>query len=419
MLTGLGFEIEPAVVGCALVNLLELVDEGRDNSMLFDKKGRIRTSPMKPGENEYAFYDSSARYEFEVYRDILNSWVAELPDVERLELISRFRKSDSLGYQATLAELTIYIALRRCGYSVEIHPLCGHPARRPDFLAQKNAGMGVAFVEVTTFGPASEEVSSSNRYAAIFNALDKMRLPGGQRLGLDINEYGKTAPSLKKLSQEVLMWVSGMVEGHVETMPTRTFTAGDWSIDLTLYPPPRGGGKSERTIASSMGSVRYISAETEIRQALERKGNRYGVLNAPYLIVVADCKDELSGGESNGTELLEAVFGTIVDEGVELPSGEWTHRVRRLADGYWGRPEAPKHRNVSGVMLLPKPHLWDLRSHRWQPLLVRNPWAQYALPEDLLSLPDYRLTDKDRFKKVEGVRLADILGLPAVWPPEN
>jgi hypothetical protein len=35
-----------------------------------------------------------------------------------------------------------------------------------------------------------------------------------------------------------------------------------------------------------MGDARIVSAETEIRQALSTKGERYGELDAPYLIVV-------------------------------------------------------------------------------------------------------------------------------------
>jgi hypothetical protein len=36
--------------------------------------------------------------------------------------------------------------------------------------------------------------------------------------------------------------------------------------------------------------------------------------------------------------------------------------------------------------LLPQPHRWDLRSDRWQPLIVRHPWATHMLPDDVLPL---------------------------------
>jgi hypothetical protein len=64
--------------------------------------------------------------------------------------------------------------------------------------------------------------------------------------------------------------------------------------------------------------------------------------------------------------------GTIYTEVTVSKTGEHFITDKRKPDGYWGVMEAPAHRQVSGVMLLPKPHLWDLRTERWQPQIVRN-----------------------------------------------
>ena len=64
------------------------------------------------------------------------------------------------------------------------------------------------------------------------------------------------------------------------------------------------------------------------------------------------------------------MFGTIVTEVSTDDNGKIVPRFRRATDGYWGTPDAPKHRNVSGVLILPKPHLWNLREDRWQPIFV-------------------------------------------------
>jgi hypothetical protein len=37
------------------------------------------------------------------------------------------------------------------------------------------------------------------------------------------------------------------------------------------------------------------------------------------------------------------------------------------------------------------PHLWDLRNERWQPKLIKNPWANHPIPDELLPLPGYKL----------------------------
>lgn len=149
--------------------------------MLFDNKQRSRTAPKKPGETDFAFYDSSARPEYQTYRDLINGWIAVLPESEQAEIIARMKDSDSIAYQAALAELMIHAALIKQGYDVEVHPDCPHPTRKPDFLVKTKDGAPVAYVEVTTFGPALENVGLSNREAAIYNAVDKTKLPAGLR----------------------------------------------------------------------------------------------------------------------------------------------------------------------------------------------------------------------------------------------
>jgi hypothetical protein len=57
--------------------------------MLFEAKQRTRKKPKKPGEGNFAFYDSSARPEYDLYRDLVNGWVKELPEAERAEIITR------------------------------------------------------------------------------------------------------------------------------------------------------------------------------------------------------------------------------------------------------------------------------------------------------------------------------------------
>jgi hypothetical protein len=342
-----------------------------------------------------------------------------MPEDKRAEAVSTLRKGDSLQYQAALAELTVHAALIREGYVTEVHPACSHPTRKPDFLVKLAQGAPLVFVEVTSFTPDTEERSQANRDADIYNALDKTKLPAGWRLGLDIVKHGDNTPAVTKLRQSVEAWATEAAGGDSAAMPVKTFDLDGWSIELTLYGGFKKDVAPERVIASAMGDVRTISPELEIRQALEQKGSRYGAMTIPYLVVVADCKGELRGGHRIGEALLDAVFGTVVTQVSTTASGKTTVEDKRILDGYWGRPDQLKHRNVSGVLILPKPHLWDLRSERWQPLLLRNPWAEYPLPDNFLARAGFRLTESNGIAPTEGKRFADILGLPEVWPPEE
>jgi hypothetical protein len=384
--------------------------------MLFEAKERTRTTPKEPGEDEFAFYDSSARPEYDLYRELVNGWIAELPEADRAEVVARFQKGDSLQYQAALAELTIHAALRRHGYNVELHPTCGHPTRKPDFEVRKGENP-VAIVEVTTFNPAADEVAQGKREAAVYNALDKAKLPAGWRIGLDIVKRGEKSASLSNICKAVETWAAEVADGDPLATPIKTFDSDDWSIEITLHGGFDKDIPAERMIATAMGDLRIIKPHEEIRQAVQFKGSRYGTMTLPYLIVVADCKDELRGGRI-GDAALEAMFGTIVTDVWKNENGKIVTKDRRAADGYWGTPDAPKHRDVSGILILPKPHLWDLRNERWQPILLRNPWAERPLPDDLLGLPGFEYRP-GHFAPKDGTKLADILGLPAVWPPEG
>jgi hypothetical protein len=81
--------------------------------------------------------------------------------------------------------------------------------------------------------------------------------------------------------------------------------------------------------------------------------------------------------------------------------------------------EAPAHRQLSGVMLLPKPHLWDLRTERWQPQIVRNANAERPLPAGFMPLPGFAVSAQGAVAQIEGTMMADLVGLPAVWPPDE
>jgi hypothetical protein len=188
---------------------------GQDRAiMIFEEKERTRTDPKKPGEDEFAFYDSMSGAAYDVYRATLNEWIAEYPDEERAEAVARFRKTGSLGYQAALAELLVHATLKRQGYSVEVHPACGHPSRRPDFLARDAAGNAITYVEVTSFGPAQDLMSKSKRGATVYNGIEQEKLSAGCRLGLDIIKHGANTPSIRKLKAAVETWAAAQGEGR-------------------------------------------------------------------------------------------------------------------------------------------------------------------------------------------------------------
>jgi hypothetical protein len=146
---------------------------------------------------------------------------------------------------------------------------------------------------------------------------------------------------------------------------------------------------------------------------LYHKARRYGSIDAPYLIVVADSKEQIVGLDSIDSALTQAVLG---DEVVQWREGQPAHLARKN-NGFWWGGETPRNTHVSGVMLFPDPGIWGLRSEIHQPTLAINPWADHPLPDSLKSFPRFE-AENEKWKFKEGQIVADVLAIPKPWPPE-
>jgi hypothetical protein len=202
---------------------------------LFEDKERTRMEPKAPGEDDYSFYDSCARPGYDDYRARLNSWLAEMTKAAQKELVPGFRKNESLEYQRSLAKFTVHAALKRQGYTVEVHPESEDTDRKPDFRVKNAEGQTVAYVEVTTFGPARELIGKQKRAADVYNGIDKAKVPAGCRLGLDIVKHGARTPSLKKLRRKIEVWVESSGKIDPNDPPTKLFEIDDWKIEIVLF----------------------------------------------------------------------------------------------------------------------------------------------------------------------------------------
>jgi hypothetical protein len=149
-----------------------------------------------------------------------------------------------------------------------------------------------------------------------------------------------------------------------------------------------------------------VKPQEELRGGLCEKTYKYGALDKPCLIAVADGKDQIFGKTSVDRALTEAVFG---DEIVEDQGG--IAYVTHAKNGFWHGPKGLRNRHVSGVLLLPQTGLWKLREENWQPALAANPWAERPLPNALRSMNRFE-SNNGRWAAREGKRFADIVGLP-------
>lgn len=367
---------------------------------------------MQSGEGVFKFYDEASPHCFEVYRELLNSWIDKYPEPDRAELIARFRSDPSQKFYETLPELVVHEAFSRRVHRIEYHPKIEGSGTRPDFRLVSTDGQTIAFVEVTTIGFAKDKISKSNQAAKITAAINTIKMPKGCFFSYRLIETGVLSPGLKGLLSEICAWVHGNSERRSEA-EARVFKISGWEIELTLHVTDSETA-FERAIGMYGTEARWIDPSTDLRRALERKGGRYGRLNAPYLIAVADCKGELAWGTRSYDEVVQALFGDVV---YQYRLNEENGGFRRGRNGFFGYPESPKRSHVSSILILPQPDIWGLRNPNHQPFLIKNPWAIRPLPPGLLPVPGVELVQGTEFEPVEGEPFADLIGLPEIWPP--
>jgi hypothetical protein len=232
-------------------------------------------------------------------------------------------------------------------------------------------------------------------------------------LGYELIRVGANNPALGNLVEAVEAWVKGSFDQAKETPASRRFSVVDWEIELELF-VLESMKDDGHAIGISHGAVEFIAPHEDLRRALYRKSRKYGTMDAPYLIVVADSKGQIAGADSIKNALTQAVFG---DEVVHLRGNE-PPRITYANNGFWWKRDGSHNKHVSAIMLFPDPGLWALRSENHQPTMAINPWGDRFLPEVLKVFPRYE-ADGPRWLLNDGKTVADVLGLPTPWPPAD
>lgn len=241
-------------------------------------------------------------------------------------------------FGASLSELTLHALIVGSGYRVIPHPEVPGSTKRPDYAAVDQSDISLAYVEVTTVNPPAAQEAEKNRENPVFNAINDAKIPAGSTLGYKLVSAGKSSPALSPLVADVERWARDNTVMAKGAQVSKTFTAGDWTIELDLY----SGGSDPEPPTQAIGVAQLrggaITPHKDLRDALYKKSRKYGALDKPYLIAVADGKDQLFGKNSVRSALTEAVFG---DEIVQFKGG--THEIIRAKNGFWHGPQGPRN----------------------------------------------------------------------------
>jgi hypothetical protein len=377
---------------------------------IFNTKDRSRRELMRRGEGAYNFYDSCGRAAFDTFRSVVNEWAATMQAQEQAEITRRMQRGNDQQFYAALAELIVHALLINLNHRVVIHPHVPGRKARPDFLVVANDGSHLAYIEVTTFSPASATIASERRADTLYNAVTKAKLPAGCRLHYSQKKEGSRTPSQKQLVGDIELWAH--TASHLQS---HRFERGGWEVKVTLVTGFKSVVPPSGVILSSVEKARWVSGAQEIREALDEKKSKYGCPTIPYVIVVVDCKDEIIAEPRQ--ELTEAVLGDeVVEEKLSASGTVRPYLIR--SGGFWFKGRKPVHTNVSAVLLIPRKDIWHLADPEWQPILALHPWARNPLDPAILPLPRMVAHD-DKWTLIQDRSAAEILSLPVPWPPDR
>ncbi|NQT71825.1 MAG: hypothetical protein HQ553_03520 [Chloroflexi bacterium] len=386
---------------------------------VFPNTKRTDANPMYNSEPHFVYLNRSPRSEEAIVRNLIEDWISYYPETEKSDIIPRLRSDDDTQFLSAFFELYVFTLLRHLGYEIQTHPdLEMADGKKPDFLVSKACGQE-SVVEVVWVTDKSEGAMAADKRANIvYDALNKLECLDFF-LSVHIQGAPTTPPPGKKLMAQLKQWLPTLdyekvlkqfETGGFDDVPKLNFSHEGW--DITFSPVPKQeeyrGTATVRPLGIYFQEARRVDTKTPIRDAVIKKGGRYGKLDKPYVIAL-----NAEMFHFTDDSVLQSLFGT---ESWVIPD----HRnpilkpyMKRNPDGAWTTPSGPRYTRVSAVLIGRSINPWSvaLRDLR----LFHNPYAKLPYSGALCALPQAG-PKEDRIVFHSGLHARDILCLPEGWP---
>ena len=387
--------------------------------MIFSDTDRKFNGPKPYGESDFEYLDRSARIESERVRNTISEWLINFPKSDRHELISRLKSGDHINFLSASFELYIHEILIRLGYEISSHPsTSSEKTTRPDFLAHDARTGEQFYVEaVLATDQSNAGRAAESRKNIVIDSINKLSSPNFY-LALSAAGDPKTTPSAKKLKKKLTKWLSELdpdevlknkeIDGN-EAFPRIEITQDGWNVGFIAIPksPERRGVENSTTVGSIFNGVRWMGTWESIRDAVLKKGNRYGDLDLPFL-------DAVNVGQFNisNIDVMQALYG---QEQFIFNSNKLDRdpRMVRSPNGVWSGPEGVRYRRVSGVIISPEITPWTYRARNICTYI--NPWANLKVSGSLFKL-SHAQARESAMEWIEGTHPGELLGLHEGWP---
>lgn len=384
---------------------------------IFDAIERNDGSHRKNQESYFHFLNRSSRKEIGVVRDLIQDFFARYPSEHTQELITRIRSGNDTSFLSSTFELFLHEALTKLGCRLSPHPaLTNDSNARPDFLVTLPDGSDFYLEAVLASEHNDSDEGAQARKGVVFDTLANNP---HKNFMIDIDDYGDPArpPSGKRLVQEIHQWLDSLdpdrIQQTISTNGIDSISPFKWAYEgweICCRPIPLRidkRGKCKNLIAAMGGEGGFVDAWSPIRDAIKRKGRKYGSLDKPLLIAV-----NLNSFTLDRIDEMQALYGQeqFIYGGGNPENGP---RMERAPNGAWFGRNGPQYTRVSGAWIFNDMHPTSLARRRQA--IYFNPWAVHPLP-DLLKIFPHAIAENGIMRWYNGALFSELYGLDEGWP---
>jgi len=329
---------------------------------LFDKFERTNRDFSDYQSPTFEFFNETAKEEFSVIRDTLETWYLNFPKQNQAEFLGRFRSNDNQHLLGALLELFTHRLFSTIGFKIE------RTTTACDFIS--SVDNCEVFLECTLSGnPLSNDMVEQhvNLICDRLNGLKSKFF-----LNLSVEKFNNESPAQSKLTR----WIENKIKeiDFVEvqekfirdkSITEWIFNSNGWIINISIIPKSSASADSRNMGMISSGNGGFIDSSKYIYDAIHgKRPSKYGRISKPYVIIVNSLDPTL-----DNDSVIQALY-----------------KYRDSEYGYFGNSRNQKNTSVSGVLIFKGLYLTSIHVPRIQ--YWPNPWAKYPieLPFDMQTL---------------------------------